>query len=374
MKKNNDEVEITKYLCEKIPELNGLKREKKEKFNIQKFKNEIYEIVKKTNNNEYIVKYNSLCENKKSLKKIVVEGKVDEVIEVNVDGVIEEKVDEVIEEDKKLKFIDLFCGIGSFHHSFSKKGWECIMASDIDETTHEVYEQNYNIKPVGDIYKIDEKSIPNYDILCAGFPCQAFSQAGKQNGLSDKRGILFQEILRFASYHKPKVLALENVSALLKHDKGNTFKIITDSIKALGYNINYKILKCSDYGIPQMRKRLIILCIRDDIKHGIDIFDLSKYEKNVSLKDYLDKNFEKECAYTIRCGGKGSPINDRHNWDGYLVDGEEYRLTIDDAKKLQGFDEDFIMANKSKDAWRHLGNTIPTIFTQIIADKIDEII
>ena len=372
--KNNDEVENTKYLCEKIPELNGLKREKKEKFNIQKFKNEIYEIVKKTNNNEYIVKYNSLCENKKSLKKIVVEGKVDEVIEVNVDGVIEEKVDEVIEEDKKLKFIDLFCGIGSFHHSFSKKGWECIMASDIDETTHEVYENNYNIKPYGDIYKIDEKSIPNYDILSAGFPCQAFSQAGKQKGFSDKRGILFQEILRFASYHKPKILALENVSALLKHDKGNTFKIITDSITELGYNINYKMLKCSDYGIPQMRKRLIILCVRNDIKHNVDIFDLSKYEKDISLKEYLGKNFEKKHAYTIRCGGGHSPINDRHNWDGYWVDGEEYRLTIDDAKKLQGFDESFSMAAKPKDAWRHLGNTIPTIFTQMIADKIEEII
>jgi DNA (cytosine-5)-methyltransferase 1 len=275
---------------------------------------------------------------------------------------------------KKLKFIDLFCGIGSFHNSFSKKNWECVMASDIDETTHEVYEQNYNIKPVGDIYKIDEKSIPKYDILCAGFPCQAFSQAGKHNGLSDKRGILFQEILRFASYHKPKVLALENVSGLLKHDKGHTFKIITDSIKNLGYNINYKILKCSDYGIPQMRKRLIMLCIRRDIKHAVNIFDLSKYEKKVSLKDYLGKNFDKECAYTIRCGGKGSPINDRHNWDGYWVDGEEYRLTIDDAKKLQGFDESFIMAANPKDAWRHLGNTIPTIFTEIIADKIEEII
>jgi DNA (cytosine-5)-methyltransferase 1 len=276
--------------------------------------------------------------------------------------------------EETIKYIDLFCGIGSFHNSFRKKGWECIMASDIDETTHEVYEHNYNIKPFGDIYKIDEKSIPKYDILCAGFPCQAFSQAGKHNGLSDKRGILFQEILRFALYHKPKVLALENVAALLKHDKGNTFKIISDSIKDLGYNINYKILKCSDYGIPQMRKRLIIVCIRNDIHHDVDIFDLSKYEKNVSLKDYLGKNFDKKCAYTIRCGGKGSPINDRHNWDGYWVDGEEYRLTINDAKKLQGFDDSFIMATKPNDAWRHLGNTIPTIFTEIIADKIEEII
>jgi DNA (cytosine-5)-methyltransferase 1 len=381
MGKSNDEIEITNYLCEKIPELNNFKREKKEKFGM-KFKNEIYEIVKKNNDNECIQKYNILCSYKKSLGPIKmvngndnnekVQDVVEEDIEIKNTMISTDNLSEI--EDKKIKFIDLFCGIGSFHYSFSKKNWECIMASDIDETTHEVYKQNYNINPLGDIYKIDEKSIPNYDVLCAGFPCQAFSQAGKHNGLSDKRGILFQEILRFASYHKPKVLALENVSALLKHDKGNTFKIITDSIKDLGYNINYKILKCSDYGIPQMRKRLIILCIRNDIKHDVNIFDLSKYEKDVSLKDYLSKNFEKKCAYTIRCGGKGSPINDRHNWDGYWVDGKEYRLSIDDAKKLQGFDEGFIMATKSNDAWRHLGNTIPTIFTKIIADKIEEII
>jgi DNA (cytosine-5)-methyltransferase 1 len=323
------------------------------------------------------------CDNINDKIEKIVENKVDELVQEKLQEILENKnlisnKDSDIENtdmgDKKIKFIDLFCGIGSFHHSFSKKGWECIMASDIDETTHEVYENNYNIKPYGDIYKIDEKSIPNYDILSAGFPCQAFSQAGKQKGFSDKRGILFQEILRFASYHKPKILALENVSALLKHDKGNTFKIITDSITELGYNINYKMLKCSDYGIPQMRKRLIILCVRNDIKHNVDIFDLSKYEKDISLKEYLGKNFEKKHAYTIRCGGGHSPINDRHNWDGYWVDGEEYRLTIDDAKKLQGFDESFSMAAKPKDAWRHLGNTIPTIFTQMIADKIEEII
>ena len=143
--------------------------------------------------------------------------------------------------EDRLKFIDLFSGIGSFHNSFAKKGWECVMASDIDESTHKVYEENYNIKPLSDIYKINEKDISTYDILCAGFPCQPFSQAGKQKGLDDRRGIIFQEILRFAKYHKPKVLALENVSALLKHDKGNTFKIISDSIIDIGYDINYKI-------------------------------------------------------------------------------------------------------------------------------------
>jgi len=95
------------------------------------------------------------------------------------------------------------------------------MASDIDKSTHEVYEKNYGIKPYGDLYEIDEKTIPNYDILCAGFPCEPFSRSGKRKGFKDKRGVLFEEIIRFASYHKPKVLALENVPGLLTHDKGH---------------------------------------------------------------------------------------------------------------------------------------------------------
>ena len=187
------------------------------------------------------------------------------------------------------------------------------MASDIDKSTHEVYEKNYGIKPYGDLYEIDEKTIPNYDILCAGFPCEPFSQSGKREGFKDKRGVLFEEIIRFASYHKPKVLALENVPGLLTHDKGHTLEVITNKIRKIGYEVNYKVIKCSDYGIPQMRKRLIFLCVRNDIKHDIDLFDLSKYEKDIKLSDYLSKNFEKDYAYTIRCGGAKSPIDGRHN-------------------------------------------------------------
>ena len=116
-----------------------------------------------------------------------------------------------------------------------------------------------------------------------------------------------------ASYHKPKILALENVATLLTHNKGHSFKVITDEIHKIGYDVNYKILKCSDYGIPQMRKRLFLVCVRNDIKHHTDIFELSKYKKDVKLSDYLNKNFEKDYAYTIRCGGAKSPINGRHN-------------------------------------------------------------
>ena len=272
------------------------------------------------------------------------------------------------------KFIDLFCGIGSFHYSFDKMGWECVLASDIDETVHSVYEKNYGIKPVGDIYDIDPKDIPEYDVLCGGFPCQPFSNAGKHGGFDDKRGVLFLEIIRLIEAAKPKVVVLENVSALKSHDNGKTFKVICEKIEEQGYAVHHKVLKCSNYGLPQMRKRIFMVCVRNDIKHDIDIFDLKEYEKDVTMKEYLGKNFEKKYAYTIRCGGARSPITSRHNWDGYMVDGEVYRLTIQDAKKLQGFNDDFYLGENKKNAWRYLGNTIPTRFTEIIGYKVKAIL
>jgi DNA (cytosine-5)-methyltransferase 1 len=120
-----------------------------------------------------------------------------------------------------------------------------------------------------------------------------------------------------------------------------------------------------------MRKRLFIVCFKDIVCNDIEkFFDLSEYEKSVTLSDYLGKKYEKETAYTLRCGGKNSPINDRHNWDGYMVDGKEHRLTIDEGLKLQGFDENFELVGSDKEQWKMLGNTIPTIFTEIIGKQI----
>lgn len=272
------------------------------------------------------------------------------------------------------KFIDLFCGIGSFHYSFGKKGWKCVLASDNDESTHDVYQKNYNMKPCGDIYDIDPNDIPSYDILCAGFPCQPFSNAGKHGGLNEERGVLFLEIIRLVEVNKPRIMLLENVAGLKSHDGGKTFKIICEHVENEGYKIHHKVLKCSDYGLPQMRKRLFMVCVRNDIEHDVDIFDLKEYEKEMTMSEYLNKNFEKKHAYTIRCGGARSPIVSKQNWDGYIVDGEEYRLSLDDAKKLQGFEEHFHLSEAKRDAWRHLGNTIPTRFTEILSDKVEAIL
>ena len=276
---------------------------------------------------------------------------------------------------EKVKFIDLFCGIGSFHYSFKKLNWDCVMACDIDSAVKETYKHNYGITPLGDITQIDPTTIPSYDILCAGFPCQPFSQCGQHRGFDDHRGTLFFNIMKFVDYHKPKIIVLENVQGLLAHDQRRTFERIKNDIESSNYTITYNVIKCSDYGLPQMRKRLIIVGIRNDIemcKHIDKILNFDEYKKEKTLSEFFGKNFAKPIAYTIRCGGKNSPINDKHNWDGYMVDGQEYRLTKEDCLQLQGFNLDFKLCGNKKDQWKQLGNTIPTIFTEIIGLNIQK--
>lgn len=270
----------------------------------------------------------------------------------------------------QVKFIDLFCGIGSFHYSFEKLGFKCVMASDIYKPAKENYKKNYNMDVLDDICDIDPSTIEPYDILCAGFPCQPFSQAGQHKGFDDDRGTMFSQVMRFVKTNTPRIVILENVQGLLNHDSGKSFAKIKNELQTEGYNIVFKVLKCSDYGIPQMRKRLFIVGFKDINVNDMDnFFELSEYEKNTTMKEYLGKNFVKDTAYTLRCGGKNSPIDDRHNWDGYWVDNKEYRLTIEDGLKLQGFNNyDFVGKNNEK--WKMLGNTIPTIFTEIIGKQI----
>ncbi len=260
--------------------------------------------------------------------------------------------------------------MGSFHYSFQKLGFECVMASDIYEPAKANYKNNYDIDVMGDICDIKPADIEPYDILCAGFPCQPFSQAGQHKGFEDSRGTMFSQVMRFVKTNVPKVVVLENVQALLNHDDGKSFTKIKVDLENEGYKVVYKVLKCSDYGIPQMRKRLFIVGFKGiEVTNLENFFKLDGYEKSVSLTEYLGQNFAKDVAYTLRCGGKHSPINDRHNWDGYWVDNKEYRLTIEDGLKLQGF-EGYNFTGKQNEKWKMIGNTIPTIFTEIIGKQI----
>lgn len=169
---------------------------------------------------------------------------------------------------KSFKFIDLFCGIGGFHQAMKSLGGECVFASDIDEDCRKTYEVNYGITPVGDITKIEAADIPPHDVLCGGFPCQAFSKAGNRLGFDDPtKGTLFFDICRILKYHQPKFVLLENVRNLASHDHGKTWNVIHDKLEELGYNLLPEPVIFSPHylGIPQHRERVYIMCIRKDI-------------------------------------------------------------------------------------------------------------
>jgi DNA (cytosine-5)-methyltransferase 1 len=282
-----------------------------------------------------------------------------------------------------LKFIDLFCGIGSFHESLAKLGAQCVFASDINENARKTYEANHGLAPAGDICAVNPASVPAFDVLCAGFPCQPFSVAGYRKGFDDKRGDMFFQTMRFVEHHRPIAVILENVLGLLKHDDGKTFKTIIDTLEAQGYVVRSTVLTCSDYGIPQMRKRLFIVAMRVPFPETLLNFDDAKQPS--VLSDFLNHGrpaeahvtfTQKTVAYTIRCGGRNSAVDDGHNWDGYRAikpDGTEYvyRLTLADCLKLQGFDETtFKLIGSDSAQWKMLGNTIPTNFTRIVGTAV----
>lgn len=170
-------------------------------------------------------------------------------------------------ENTYLKFIDLFCGIGGFHQAMSSFGHQCILACDIDKDSMQVYQDNYGIKPVNDITKIDENSMQDFDVLCGGFPCQSFSHSGKQKGFEDTRGTLFHDICRLIKAKQPKYFILENVKNLKGHDKGKTWQTIYGAICELGYNTYEQPIVLSPHhiGIPQNRERVFIIGVRKDI-------------------------------------------------------------------------------------------------------------
>lgn len=184
---------------------------------------------------------------------------------------------------KQLKFIDLFCGIGGFHLALEELGGKCVFASDIDPDCRMVYNDNFGIEPAGDITKVKEKDIPAHDLLCAGFPCQAFSKAGYRRGVNDPRGTLFFEIIRIAKYHQPKYMILENVRNLAGHDGGNTWKVIRYNLREIGYNVSDEPIIFSPHylGIPQHRERVFILCKRKDLGE-LPPFSFNKKDKLAS--------------------------------------------------------------------------------------------
>ncbi len=200
---------------------------------------------------------------------------------------------------KKFKFIDLFSGIGGFHQAMEQLGGTCVFASDIDKYAIETYKENYNIDSDINVRDVKVEDIPKHDVLCGGFPCQAFSKAGKRKGFEDEtKGTLFFEIERILAYHKTKYIVLENVRNLVSHDHGNTWKTIYSHLKELGYRLTPEplILSPHQLGVPQLRERVVILGIYDpdhcddDLRISFkDLENLKNKDQN-SIYDILEKN------------------------------------------------------------------------------------
>ena len=197
-----------------------------------------------------------------------------------------------------MRFVDLFCGIGGFHAALHRLGHECVFATDIDAHAAAVYESNWG-QPSGhpvhcDIRKVID-DIPEMDIICAGFPCQPFSKSGAQEGFGDQtRGTLFHDICTLAEKHKPAVLFLENVPNLVAHDKGNTMKVIESRIDEMGYKHWWKILSPHNYGTCQTRKRVYIVCIRNDLVQDFEYTFPKERHYDLDIRTVLDESVDEK--------------------------------------------------------------------------------
>ncbi|MGH1339382.1 MAG: HpaII family restriction endonuclease [Aureispira sp.] len=284
---------------------------------------------------------------------------------------------------EKFTFIDLFSGIGGFHIAMDRLGGKCVFASEMDVHARATYEYNFKKKSPelfekglfnNDIRKVNPVDIPDFDILCAGFPCQPFSQAGHKRGFDDnhssERGNLFFNIAEIIETKKPKAFFLENVRGLVRHDNGNTFKVIQNILeKELGYSFYHKVVKASDYGLPQLRPRVFIIGFRDEgFMKGF------QFPPNLPLKYTMSDVWEGVCSreigFTLRVGGRGSAITDRRNWDSYYVDGEVKRLGIKQGKRMQGFPENYTFPVSNTQGIKQLGNSVAVDAIYTVAQQM----
>ena len=266
---------------------------------------------------------------------------------------------------KDFKFIDLFSGIGGFRIALDNLGGECVFSSDIDNYAAQTYYNNFNEYPSGDISEIDEKDIPDHDVLCAGFPCQPFSLAGRRLGFEDTRGTLFFEVSRIINEKKPKIIFLENVAGIVSHDKGQTLSVIEEVISDLGYIFHWQLMNAKEYGIPQNRNRWYFIGIRNDLsvtKKDIETVYFNKRDLDFTLEDILDLNVSKE--YEI---SKTAKKNIDKNLDEYLDNKPETDVNILIANNVRPSKVSFSANNISPCLTAKMGtggNNVPILYSQ----------
>lgn len=351
--------------CVKLIEL-GMKKMTEET------KNEFEDII----NEEY-----SMIDNKKNTitkKKITMKNKKNE---------------------RSLDFIDLFAGIGGIRKGFEDENTRAVFSSEWDKFAVQTYTANYGDVPHGDITEIHEDDIPNHDVLLAGFPCQPFSQIGKQEGFGhETQGTLFFDVLRILNKKRPKMFLLENVKGLLTNDKGNTFKVILENLEELGYSVFYDVLDAQNFGLPQRRQRVLIVGFRPDL--GIDSFAFPQghMDVRVPVKSVLEKNPE---GYTIseklqenylfkKDDGKPQIVDFESDIQvntlvasyhkiqrltgTFVKDGETgLRLLSElEVKRIMGFPDDFIVPVSRTQMYRQFGNSVAVPMVKAVADAMKE--
>lgn len=328
----------------------------------------------------------------------------------------------------KYKMIDLFAGIGGirlgFERSFGESA-ETVFVSEIDPHAQMTYSANFddNINIEGDITEIEAENVPSFDICLAGFPCQAFSVAGRKEGFNDDyygtcRGTLFLDVVRICDYHKPKIIFCENVKGLVMHDRGRTFRIICDAFRKIGYKIHYKVLNSKDFGLAQNRERIYIVCFREDIddtafkfpkptKQAVTIADIleeapipSKYYLSETYLETLRRHKKRheeagngfgyivrnlnDIAGTLVCGGMGREknliVDDReHSTEpmtrikGEINKENIRKLTPREWARLQGFPDDFMFCAADTQIYKQLGNTVSINVIEAIANEIKKV-
>jgi DNA (cytosine-5)-methyltransferase 1 len=322
-------------------------------------------------------------------------------------------------ETPRFKFIDLFAGIGGFRIAMQSFGGKCVFTSEWDEQAKKTYEANFGEVPFGDITKEETKQfIPDdFDVLCAGFPCQAFSIAGKRGGFEDTRGTLFFDVAEIIKRKQPKAIFLENVKGLFNHDKGKTLQTILNVLRNdLGYFVpDPQVLNAKDFGVPQNRERIFIVGFRGDL--GIDSFDYPKptkrdavfqdvkEETTVSVKYYLSDTYlntlinhkkrhaskgngfgyeiisDDGTANAVVCGGMGRERN--LVYDDRLEDfnpithikGEVNRkgirkMTPREWARLQGYPDNFVIPVADASAYKQFGNSVAVPAIKATAGEI----
>lgn len=309
----------------------------------------------------------------------------------------------------KFTFIDIFAGIGGFRIALEELGGKCVFSSEWEPKAKETYFQNYGEVPFGDITQFTKtgrtadltpEHIPNHDILCGGFPCQAFSQAGKQLGFEDARGTLFFDILTIAKTLRPKVLFLENVKRLKGHDKGKTFTVICNALREIGYTVYDKVVRAYDQGVPQNRERIFIVAFSKPIhfhfpkdnRHSVyqklgDIFENNPDDKYTITDRMWYGHQRRKAKHKSNGNGFGyslfnakdeyaNTISARYWKDGseILIDQKNKNprvLTPRECARLQGYPETFQPHESKRHAYQQFGNSVAVPVIQAIASEIE---